>query len=319
MKRVVMPVLASEPMLVARVRGIVNASALTVLNFHRVDDRHVSAFEAIRPAQFDTLVGWLKNRFDIVTFRQSRYNPASSKPRLVLSFDDGYRDFIDVVVPILSKHGVSANQNVIPACAESGKPPMNIQLQDFIAQAPAKLLRETPLPGLPCGANPDDRVRSGAIASASIKGLPIMQQQKLFAKIVPFFERCGDFLATPVMSVHEIAEVARYHEIGSHSFEHATMSVETDDYVVRDVARCRDWHVGVLGCQPEVYAFPNGSAGVGHSEIVREAGYRDVLLVGENFSKPGNWLHKRFTIYGNTTDELKFRATGATTYGKMKG
>lgn len=318
-KRVVMPVLASEPMLVARVHGIVDASALTVLNFHRVDDRHVSAYEAIRPAQFDTLVGWLKTRFDIVTFRQSRDSPASSKPCLVLSFDDGYRDFIDVVVPILSKHGVSANQNVIPVCAENGEPPMNIQMQDFIAQAPAKLLREIPLPGLPCGADPDHRIRSAIIASASLKGLPIALQQKLFAEIAPHFERFDGFSVTPVMSVHEIAEVAGYHEIGSHSFEHATMSAETDDYVAKDAARCRDWHIGLLGRQPDVYAFPNGSADAGHAEIVRAAGYRDVLLVGENFSRPGNWLHKRFTMYGNTTGELKFRAVGAMTDAKKKG
>jgi peptidoglycan/xylan/chitin deacetylase (PgdA/CDA1 family) len=121
------------------------------------------------------------------------------------------------------------------------------------------------------------------------------------------------------MSVDEIAEVAGYHEIGSHSFEHATMSAETDDYVTEDAARCRDWHVRVLGRQPDVYAFPNGSAGAGHAEIVRAAGYRDVLLVGENFSRPGNWLHKRFTMYGNTTGELKFRSVGAMTDARMKG
>lgn len=318
-KRAVLPVLASEPLLARKIRSIANGSALTVLNFHRVDDRPISTYQAIRPAHFDALVRWLKTHFNIVTFGQSRSNTASSRPSLVLSFDDGYRDFIDVVVPILAKHGVRANQNVVPACAESGKPPMNVQLQDFIAQAPAKLLRETPLPGLPGGADPDDRIRSGMIASASLKGLPILQQQVLFAEIAPCFQRCNSFTVTPVMTTQEIVEAARYHEIGSHSFEHATMSAETDDYVARDATRCRDWHVSMLGSQPEVYAFPNGRAGAAHAEIVRQAGYRDVLLVGENFSRPGNWLHKRFTMYGDTMRELRFRAAGALTDAKMKG
>jgi peptidoglycan/xylan/chitin deacetylase (PgdA/CDA1 family) len=306
-RRAVFPVIGSEPLVGARMRRIANSRPLTVLNSHRVDDRHSSVYEAIRPAHFDTLVGWLKGHFDIVTFGKSRSISGTSRPLLVLSFDDGYRDFIDIVFPILSKHGISANQNVIPACVESGKPPMNVQLQDFIAQAPAKLLRETPLPGLPGGADADDRIRSGMIASASLKRLPILLQQKLFADIVPNFERCDSFSTTPVMDVHEIVEVAKYHEIGSHSFEHATMSAETCDYVARDAVRCRDWHLSVLGNEPEVYAFPNGSAGTGHAEIVRQAGYRDVLLVGENFSRPGNWLHKRFTMYGNTIHDDRWQ------------
>src|SRR5215475_3481725 len=93
-------ILASSPMLGARLGRIERAGALTILNFHRVDDRHVSSYGAIAPRYFDELVGWLKSRFRIVTFRDLRELAPHGKPPLILSFDDGYRDFVDVVAPI---------------------------------------------------------------------------------------------------------------------------------------------------------------------------------------------------------------------------
>ena len=99
----------------------------------------------------------------------------------MLSFDDGYKDFIEVAVPLLEKRRIRVNHNVVPGCVESGRPPMNVELQDFIASAPAALLRETPLPGMPQGADPDRRERSCLIASAALKAKPIAEQKQIFA------------------------------------------------------------------------------------------------------------------------------------------
>jgi peptidoglycan/xylan/chitin deacetylase (PgdA/CDA1 family) len=49
----------------------------------------------------------------------------NAEPPLILSFDDGYKDFIEVVVRILERHRVIANQNIVVNSVESGRPPMN--------------------------------------------------------------------------------------------------------------------------------------------------------------------------------------------------
>jgi peptidoglycan/xylan/chitin deacetylase (PgdA/CDA1 family) len=310
-KKAVVTVLGSDPRLAIKLRRIAESGVLTVLNLHRVDDRRVSAYEAIRPHLFDSLVGWLKRHFSIVIFGELETRAAGGKPPLVLSFDDGYKDFIETVAPILEKHGVRANQNVIPGCVESGLPPTNVLVQDFIGQAPAALLREVALPGLPEGADPDNRVVSGLLASAALKSRPIAEQKTVLARLAPQFARYDGFSPTPLMSVAEIAEAGTAHEIGTHSFEHATMTAETDAYVAADAARCRDWHRVRLGAEPLVYAFPNGSTGCGHVDVVRAAGYRHVLLTGEGFSARGAHVHPRFTMHGASAAELRFRATGA--------
>jgi len=38
-----------------------------------------------------------------------------TRPAVVLSFDDGYQDFVEYAMPVLAKHGVKVNFNVCPA------------------------------------------------------------------------------------------------------------------------------------------------------------------------------------------------------------
>lgn len=299
---------------------LARSELLTVLNFHRVDDRDTSAYEAIKPALFDELISWLKARFYVVTFGELQIAKRGAKPFLVISFDDGYKDFIDVVVPIVEKHRLRVNQNLIPTALETGLPPMNVQLQDFIQTAPAALLRETTLPGLPGGADPKNRVKSGQQASSAFKNRPIDEQKKLFAELQLAFQRFDNFQPTPVMSVEEALQITAVHEIGSHSFEHASMGAETDAYLRADVDKCIDYFERRLRFRPSVYALPNGSARPGQTELIHAAGFRHVLLTGEAFSGRANWLHKRFTMFAKTITEAKFRALGGlSSFSKVKG
>lgn len=302
--------LGSPTVQAAQLGRVRRARALTILNLHRVDDAQGSAYEALKPALFDAMIGWLKARFRIVTFAELETLAAGAKPPLILSFDDGYKDFIEVAAPILRKHGVRANQNVIPGCVESGRPPMNVILQDFIGTAPAALLREVTMPGLDGGLDPDDRVRSGIRASALLKMRPIADQKAIFAVLERHFERFDGFRTTPLMTATDVEEIAAEHEIGAHSWEHATMSAETDAYLADDAARCRDWCRRITGAEPRIYTFPNGAVREGQAQAVRTLGYSSVLLVGEDFSRPDAWLHRRFTIHASTPAEARFRATG---------
>ena len=310
LKPLTLSILGSNLATAVRIPALARSEALTILNFHRVDDEEGSADAAMKPALFDELVSWLKQRFAIVTFDDLRMRKFGSRPPLVLSFDDGYKDFIDIVVPIVEKHGLRVNQNLIPAALDSGLPPMNVQLQDFIRTAPAALLRETPLPGLPAGANPDERVKSGLRASKALKNCPIAKQKEVFIKLQLDFERFDGFRTTPVMSIEEARQVVSAHEIGAHSFEHATMAEETDAYLTEDINNCLNYFKTRLGIRPSVYALANGSARAGQPELIRAAGLDHVLLTGDEFSRPSNWLHKRFTMFGSTMAEARFRALG---------
>lgn len=293
-----------------RLAAIAAAGALTILNLHRLDDHEGGAYEAMRPALFDELLGWLTRRFRLVTFADLPALEPSGRPPLILSFDDGYRDFVETAMPILARHGVSANQNVIPACIESGRPPMNVMLRDFIGQAPAKLLREFEMPGLAGPLDPEDRRRAGDRASAALKNRPFAEQTAIFAGLERQFARFDRLRFTPMMTREEVREAASRHEIGAHSFAHASMAAETDAFLREDLARCRDYFSDALGLTPSVYAFPNGSHREGQPELVRAAGFAHVLLVGRRFSRSDVWCHPRFALHATGTAAARFRALG---------
>jgi len=292
-----------------KLKALSRSGALTILNLHRVTDGRRSC-ASISSSLFDELLPWLKQRFSLVGFDELSRLPASDKPPMIISFDDGYKDFIDIAAPILEKHRVRVNQNVVPAAIESGRPPMNVILQDFINGAPAALLREVPLPGLPNGADPDNRARSCLTCSTVFKSQPIADQKAQFSRLQPRLERFDNFRPSPMMTIEDVRHLAGSHEFGAHSFEHATMGAESDEYLKNDARKCREYFIERLHFAPSIYAFPNGSYRAGQPEIVHSAGFALVLLGGARYSRLDAWRHHRFNFYADSQVEARARALG---------
>jgi hypothetical protein len=162
--------LGSEPALRLRIKKIQNANVVTVLNLHRVHDFDGSDYRPLDPKIFDQLLSYLSSHFSFVTFEN--LSEATNKPKIILSFDDGYRDFIEVAAPLLQKHGIRVNQNVIPACIEQQLPPLNVLAADFIGKAPLELVKALQIPGF----GPAEPRRPSAHLSNFLKNRPFNEQ-----------------------------------------------------------------------------------------------------------------------------------------------
>jgi peptidoglycan/xylan/chitin deacetylase (PgdA/CDA1 family) len=90
-----------------------------------------------------------------------------------------------------------------------------------------------------------------------------------------------------MMNREEVRQAAAEHEIGAHSFDHASMAQDTDAYLVEDVQRCRAWIEAVTRAPMRIYAFPNGSHRPGQPEAALAAGAEHVLLAGGSLGAPG--------------------------------
>jgi peptidoglycan/xylan/chitin deacetylase (PgdA/CDA1 family) len=279
LKPAAVTVLGSRVALAPTLRKLAARRGPIILNLHRVADRSRGSRESMDPSVFGDLVSWLLRTFTITTFAELSDAAGAGRPPLVLSFDDGYRDFADNAAPILAHYGVAANLNVIVASIESGRPPATVLVQDFISGAPASLLREVQVAGLPAIA-PDKRTESGRLLAGTLKRRSITDQHALIAELEPYFERFDGFRPTPMLTAADIRELAEVHEIGAHSIEHATMTVESDDYVRSDALRSGAFLERLLGARPIVYAFPNGVGTLTQASIVHDAGFKHVLLAG---------------------------------------
>jgi peptidoglycan/xylan/chitin deacetylase (PgdA/CDA1 family) len=285
---------------------------LVVLNLHQVSPHTNHFWPPLHPRVFDDLLKFLRPHFHLTTFRDLAHVP-EDKPALILSFDDGYYNFVEYAMPVLDKYGAPANMNVIPSCAESGLPPWNVQLYDFLNVAPRRLVNEINLPGFSQrleGDDGDSKVRYGLGISRFLKNRSRRERAELWGHVASVMERAGELKFTRMMSAGEIREASGRHEIGVHSFSHESMGFEDNDFFLDDLRRCFTYFQETLRLPLDIYAFPNGSYRDEHIPLLEAEGLKHFLLVDERFADRDRNVYPRFTMYGETALEARFLALG---------
>lgn len=99
-------------------RHLPPSDGLLVLSYHRIGSPDQDKFDpglfSATSAELDDQIYHLKRIGEIVTlqeagaFLQGREDSSRSRCRILLTFDDGYRDSYDVAFPIVQSHGVQA-------------------------------------------------------------------------------------------------------------------------------------------------------------------------------------------------------------------
>lgn len=174
------------------------------MNLHRVAPNDGSDYKPLDPGLFDDLLSFVKQEFTVVTFGELREK--TSKPKLVLSFDDGYKDFVLNAMPILSRHGLRANQNIIPKCVESDLPPLNVLAQDFIGKAPRQLVERLQINGFSAPIDLD----FGRKLSLFLKMKPQIEQDQIASYLLPQFYNWDKFEPTPMMTLDEVRNIGHH-------------------------------------------------------------------------------------------------------------
>ena len=291
----------------------IHAEGLTlVLNLHRVSPHESPFWPPLQPEMFSDLVTFLKGEFAVTTLSEL----ASLDPKraaVVLSFDDGYHDFIDHAAPILEAHGVRANMNVIPECVLTGRPIWNIRLYDGLAAAPPALFCELLVDGFSrpsASGSPHEKARYGARLAAHLKNRPFAERILLWRQVEAWLQRVEVKHPTRMMNVEEVRSIARTHEVGVHSYAHESMGFEDDAFFREDVSKCREFFASHLNLPLKIYAFPNGSYRPAHLEHLIEGGFEHILLVDEMVVRTRGRILPRLSLNASTSVELKLQALG---------
>lgn len=291
---------------------------LLVLNLHQVSPHPNPFWPPLRPEIFDELLGFLRRHFHVTLFRDAEA-AGRDRPCVILSFDDGYYNFVEYAMPILDKHGVAANMNIIPACVESGEPPWNVRLYDFLNSAPRALVNEIRLPGFDARLDTEDaagKVRYGLRISRFLKNRPRREREELWGGVAAVMEKAPASRTTRVMSAADVRDAARAHEIGVHSYSHESMGFEDEQFFEDDFRSCVRYFAEELRLPLDIYAFPNGSHRPEQVAYLERQGVRHILLVGESYAGRGQRVSPRLTVYGTTPAEIKIRSLG---YGARRG
>jgi peptidoglycan/xylan/chitin deacetylase (PgdA/CDA1 family) len=93
---------------------ITDIPRMTVLLYHSVSDS--DDFHAVTPAAFASQIEYLKRYFDVVPLSRAFAHAAGKsveKDSVAITFDDGYRDFIENAQPILERFAAPATLFVL--------------------------------------------------------------------------------------------------------------------------------------------------------------------------------------------------------------
>ena len=302
--------LSVSPWPVVRRAGA-SAHDLFVICLHRVTNEPYPYWPAISPQIFDEFLTFAKRSLDVVLFKDLDAERVTKKPKLILSFDDGFHDFSEFVLPILGKHGLKANLNVIGECVLSGLRTWNIQIYDFLTHASENQLRgvEFPLLGrMRSNLSESEKHTFGAKLSRALKVLPHAERLRLLPPLAPVLNELPEKHRTRLLSRQDILQAASEgNEIGSHSHSHDSMEFQSMEYFREDFEQSKKLFSNTLNLPLNVYAFPNGSGTEAQSAFLFSQGIKHVLRTDDRRSQRGEKIHPRLYMRGESTAELKYR------------
>lgn len=252
---------------------------LAILIFHRV----LSEPDPLMPsepstAEFDRLCDRLKSVYRIFSLTEAveRLNTNSLPPRSAcITFDDGYRDNHDNAMPVLRKHGLTADFFIATGFLDGG-----MMWNDKILEA----IRQTQSDNFDLTAFGLSRYDLGtaqakiAAANAILTALKHLPFEEREVKATEILDSAGGPRNTLMMTPQQVKNMrASGMEIGAHSVRHPILHVLSAAEARAEILQSKDTLEQLLGERVKVFAYPNGKPGLDYSSrdvaIVREAGF----------------------------------------------
>jgi peptidoglycan/xylan/chitin deacetylase (PgdA/CDA1 family) len=263
---------------------------LRVLVYHRIGapdglcgDPHILS---ATPAAFDAQMRFLASYYTPVSADQviAALGGAVLPRRAVLvTFDDGYRDFLTEAWPVLRRHGVPAVLFVPTAFPGPGRPFWWDELHGMVTATRCDEVR-SPSGDTLLLRTPQERWTAVRVLNRALKVLP---PAKLSARLGDLYAALGapDFQRPSTLSWAELRTLAAEGlAIGSHTRTHAALPHVSDAQLAEEL---RDAHADLtrkLERPAPLFSYPYGMADPRAPELLRALGYAAafISLLGRN-------------------------------------
>ena len=252
---------------------------LSILIYHRVRPDADPLFPSeLDAARFDEQLTQLGKTFTIISLSDAVEGlRKGTLPRgaACITFDDGYADNVEVALPILLKHGISATFFLATGFLNGGRM-WNDKVIEVIRTAPDSLdLRSLGYGQLTLGSV---KARQDAIDTLleSLKYLPLEAREAKVDRLCGLLPDGppGDLMMTSsqVRALHQAGM-----EIGAHTVNHPILSNMAPEAARAEIAGCKRQLEDITGAPVRWFAYPNGKPhrdyGAEHVDMVRAAGF----------------------------------------------
>ncbi len=295
--------------------------SIKVFLFHRVNPHPDPIWPPITPGHFERIVKYLKRNFEVVPLEETllgNYKPTKSKKLCAITFDDGYRDFIEYAMPVINKYKVPTSIYVITDCVDSCLPPWTYLFNFFLLNTSITSLEVESIEIPPSlrknnWKNLEEKIDlikqfSPILKTISDEGKEdIMQQMQVQITDVEMPKNL-------MLNWDEIRLLKNEGvEIGSHSGKHPALSKDFHlDSVRHELERSGKEIKAAIGKFPIAISYPFGIYNSQVKKIAKEVGYKMGLTVlpkpytlnDDHFEIP------RIELYSEPFYKTRFRMNG---------
>jgi peptidoglycan/xylan/chitin deacetylase (PgdA/CDA1 family) len=244
-------------------RAAVRSPGVIVLMYHRVGVP-AEPFRTLDVADFRRQMVWLKRNCRPIApdeLTEAIARPDRFAPPVLVTFDDGFRDYHDHAYPVLRELGIPSLVFLSTSFMDAG----GLLWVDALRWALSRTARRQL--ALPAGRMVDvtqmEGRRSFAAAwTAYLKRSAESERAAMLERLL--LEVDGDAPPAPpprqMMSWAEVRATAGLTRFGGHTHTHPILSRVTPDRLDHEIATCRDRIEAETGAFPRWFAYPNGQA-----------------------------------------------------------
>jgi peptidoglycan/xylan/chitin deacetylase (PgdA/CDA1 family) len=266
-------------------------AGLVALTYHRIGPGPApSTFTPVDV--FRDQVRWLRQHCHIVapatmaTGRHDRWNGPNARPSVLLTFDDGYRDFHDVAYPILRDANVPVVNFLATYFIDSSEPYWWDLLEFAVATTTLSTARVS-AGGRLISLDGSGRKEFLREAKSLLKRIPVAQTSPQLQDIVRAVAGHTKLrMSRQAMTWDEVRATAHLTTFGGHTRTHAWLPVLGPSERDSELSLCRERILAETGQSALFFAYPYGAHDASTRAAVAGAGYAVAFTTEKGFNSP---------------------------------
>jgi peptidoglycan/xylan/chitin deacetylase (PgdA/CDA1 family) len=271
-----------------------------VLLYHDVPS--VAGNHAINLATFESHITFMKRHFDFITPRQLKESHPRSRMRVLLTFDDGFRNQYELAKRVLLNHGVPALFFISSRHSSPGA---------YLWFVYKRMLAEHfqgdgfTFRGMYFSMHPEHRgqsIRRLASVLLDLKPHPCAIYRAIDQELPSVNEMIDRKVAADCyegMCAEQVAELAREPQftIGCHTVDHPLLTRCTSHEALRQIAENRAWLERVSKRKCSTIAYPNGDYNQQIMNLCRDSGLTGGFAVNPKLRSNPQFEVPRIGVY----------------------
>ncbi len=238
---------------------------VAVLMYHRICPNG-TPFSGVDPDRFRVQMRWLSRQcrpIAVDELAQAAREPSRRTPPVLVTFDDGFRDYHDHAYPILQELRIPAVVFVATAFPDHGGAIWTDVVQFALATTRERRIAppwdRTVVHELD---SPQARERTAQACKTFLKGIPDGERRNAVAALLGELgveeSAIESTYGRQMLTWDEIRATREFTTYGGHSHTHPILSQLDDDGIEFEIATCQRRLTEELGMPARHFAYPNG-------------------------------------------------------------